>query len=97
MSEKDQIYEIIMKTLIEKGAEYVAIFGSFARNEETKDSDIDVLVSFKEPISLFDHAGIVMEIEEKIGKKVDLVTKKGMSKFMSPFIMKDLVTLYEAR
>ena len=56
---------------------------------------LTLLVNFKKPVSLFEHAGIVIELENKIGRKVDLVTQKGMSRFVRPFITKDLVTLYE--
>ena len=95
MSEKEKTNEIIKNTLIEKGADFVALFGSYARGDEKITSDVDILVNFKEPISLFEHAGITMELENKIGRKVDLVTQKGMSRFIRPFITKDLVTLYE--
>lgn len=75
----------------------MALFGSFAREEEKPISDVDILVNFKSPISLFDHAGIEIELEEKIGKKVDLVTERGLSKYIRPFIINELVTLYEGR
>ena len=75
----------------------MALFGSFAKEEEKPASDIDILVNFKNPISLFDHAGIELELEERIGKKVDLVTEHGLSKFIRPFIINELVTLYERR
>ena len=94
---REKTKEIIKETLIKKGADFVALFGSFAREEEKSASDIDILVNFKDPISLFDHAGIELELEKKTGKKVDLVTERGLSKYIKPFIMNELVTLYEKR
>ena len=97
MSEKEKTRQIIKETLIKNGADFVALFGSFARGEENPESDVDILVNFKKPISLFDHAGIELDLENKIGKKVDLVTEKSLSKYIRPFIMKELDTLYEGR
>lgn len=97
MSEREKTSQIIKETLIQNGADFVALFGSFARGEEKTESDVDILVNFKKPISLFDHAGIELDLENKTGKKVDLVTEKSLSKYLRPFIMNELVTLYEGR
>jgi predicted nucleotidyltransferase len=95
MTNRIATQEMIKNALIEKGADFVGLFGSFARGEERLDSDIDILVHFTNPISLFDHAGIVLDLEEKIGRRIDLVTEPSLSKFIRPYIMKDLKTLYE--
>lgn len=97
MNSREKTKEIIKETLVEKGADFVALFGSFARGEEKATSDIDILVNFKEPISLFDHAGIELELEKKTGVKVDLVTERSLSKYIRPFIINELTTLYERR
>lgn len=97
MSEKEKMSQIIKEILIQNGADFVALFGSFALGEEKEESDVDILVNFKKPISLFDHAGIELDLENKIGKKVDLITEKSLSKYIRPFIMNELVTLYEGR
>ena len=52
------------------------LFGSFARGDFTKKSDVDVLVKFKGRKSYFDLVGLEMELEESIGRKFDLVTYK---------------------
>ncbi len=52
------------------------IFGSYAREKENKNSDIDILVEIRSKISLFDFVGIKLEIEEKLKKKIDLVEYK---------------------
>ena len=58
--------------------ERIGIFGSFARNEDTPDSDIDILVKFKETISLLDLAKIHRELSQILGKEVDLVTESSI-------------------
>lgn len=50
-----------------------ALFGSCARGEMKKNSDIDILVEIGKDISLLDFVGIKQEIEEAVGRKVDLV------------------------
>ena len=52
-----------------------AIFGSYARGEQNKKSDIDILIEYKndDDKSLLDFVGLKLELEEKLGKKVDLV------------------------
>lgn len=97
MGEKEKTSQIIKETLVKNGADFVALFGSFARGEEKTESDVDILVNFKKPISLFTHAGIEIDLENKIGRKVDLVTERSLSKYIHPFVMKELVTLYEGR
>jgi len=57
----------------------LGLFGSFARGDEKAESDVDILVNFKKPISLFDHAGIEIDLENKTGRKVDLVTERSLS------------------
>ncbi len=55
------------------GVRRAAVFGSFARNQMRKSSDIDILVDIRKDISLLDFIGLKLEIEEALGKKVDLV------------------------
>ena len=74
---------------------YLALFGSYARGEQRKNSDVDLLVEFNKPISLIHLIHTEHELEDTIGKKVDLVTKAGLSKYIKPYIQDDLTTLYE--
>ena len=52
-----------------------AIFGSYARGDEKKKSDVDILIEYKNDNnkSLLDFVGLKLELEKKLGKKVDLV------------------------
>lgn len=76
---------------------YVALFGSFARGEETKKSDVDLVVRFSKPIGLFDFVGVQLDLEKKLKRKVDLVTEGHINKHVKKYVMKDLTTLYEER
>ena len=67
----------VNKTIIEYFGSYnperSGIFGSYAREEDGENSDIDILVRFKETISLLDLARIHRELSNALGKKVDMV------------------------
>lgn len=67
----------------------IAIFGSYTRGEQTKESDIDVLVEFKEPVGfLFFH--LADFLEEILGVKVDLVTPDAIKPNRRKYIIEDL-------
>lgn len=77
---------------------YLALFGSHARGENNINSDVDLLVSYNKTPGLLRHIGIERELSENIflKKKVDLVTKKSLNKYIAPYVEEDLVTLYES-
>ena len=58
------------------GVSSLVLFGSYARNEQTKESDIDFLVEFRpEKYSIDNHLGLLYFLEELFNKKIDLVKK----------------------
>ncbi|MEL6849062.1 MAG: nucleotidyltransferase family protein, partial [Bacteroidota bacterium] len=69
---------IIVEVLAPFSPEEIAVFGSYARNEQRPDSDLDILVSFQARINLFDLVGIEQELSDKLGVKVDLVTRNAL-------------------
>lgn len=74
----------------------VGLVGSFARHEESEESDIDILVQFKETIDLFTSVTIIQDLSERLGRKVDLVTDKGLYPSLKETILKDLQIIAEA-
>jgi hypothetical protein len=74
--ELKKIQKQILPILKKHGVVHASFFGSFARNEQKKNSDVDIMVEIKKNISLFDFIGLQLELEDKIGRKVDLVEKK---------------------
>ncbi len=93
--DKQKLYSEIVEFLKSKGATKVAVFGSYVRDEETQDSDIDVLVDFRDPITLFDFAGYQLDLQDKIGLRVDMVMEGGINPLVDKYIQKDLVVLYQ--
>lgn len=90
---KEKMYEIIVKYLKSNDASSIAVFGSYSRGEETKDSDIDILVEFSKIKSLFELSRITRELEGLINKKVDLVTKNSISPYIFESVKKELEQL----
>ncbi|MDW7732248.1 MAG: nucleotidyltransferase family protein [Methanolobus sp.] len=73
---------------------FLGLFGSFSRGEQTKESDLDLLVTFSKGKSLIDHIKIEKDFETLLGKKVDLVTEKSLSPYIAPVIRKEMRRLY---
>lgn len=61
------------------GIERIGLFGSFARNEACTDSDVDILISLKQP-NLFSYAIISQQLEKVLGRHVDLISEKSILK-----------------
>ena len=93
---KTQIVQTIRSYLADKPVERAWLFGSFARDEQENDSDIDVLVEldFSQPIGL-EYVHWWMDLEKKLGRKVDLVCEGTLSKYIIPFVEKDKQLIYE--
>lgn len=70
------------------------LFGSYARGQQTQDSDLDLLVTFSKRKSLIDHIRTEKAFESLLGKKVDLVTERSLSPYIAPMIKKDVMRLY---
>ena len=60
------------------GAHDVRIFGSVARGDATEDSDLDLIVHFDSDRSLFDHGGLLMDLQDLLGIKVDVLDEEGL-------------------
>ena len=72
------------------GVRKIGVFGSHVRGEQTETSDVDLLVEFEKPA--FDNfMDILFFLEDLFGKKVDLITNRGMSPHISPRIEKGVV------
>lgn len=78
-----------------QGVTYLGLFGSTARGEQTRTSDIDILVDFNQTKTLFDLANVQTGLESILGRRVDLVLKKNVKPQLLPYIEKDLLTVYE--
>ena len=94
-----QINQKIIEYFKDKPAvKKVYIFGSYARNEETPESDVDILVDIdfqKEPFfSLFEFGGMLEDLKDLLKMEVDLLSTDGISKYIRPYIEKDRILIY---
>lgn len=74
-------------------AEIVGVFGSYARGEARRRSDLDVLVRFREGASLFDLVGLADFLEENLGLKVDVVSERALRPELRERILSEVVRL----
>ncbi|MBK7711027.1 MAG: nucleotidyltransferase family protein [Bacteroidales bacterium] len=89
-----EIKNIILSHLKEYDPIKVGIFGSYARGDNKKDSDIDILVKFKESPSLLTLIKLENDLSEILGVKVDLVTTGALkNKRIKKSIKKDLIDI----
>lgn len=77
--------------------DYLALFGSVARGEATSESDVDLLVHFSRRKSLLDLVRIEREIEEVLGRDVDLMTEASISPHLREQILRETRVLYEEK
>lgn len=74
------------------------LFGSCSRGEETEDSDIDILVDYDRSngrVSLLKMGGMLMDLSEIAGCKVDLVDNRGLKAFARESVENDKILIYE--
>ena len=86
--------EDILRIAAGHGATSVRVFGSVARGEADAESDIDFLVELEEGRSLFDLGGLLMDLQELLGRKVDVVTPKGLRARIRDDVLAQAVLLH---
>ena len=91
------IIKKIVPILKDQGVVKAALFGSFARGDATKKSDIDMLVKFKNEKSLFDLVRLKLALEKESGKKVDVLTYDSIHPLLRKIILKEQKIIYEKR
>ena len=91
-----QINEARLAELCQKhDVRVLRLFGSAARGDERPDSDIDLLVEFDGDKSLFDSIGLELELEEFLGRDVDLLTEPALSPYLRDRILASASVIYE--
>jgi len=94
--DQNEINTSIINYLRPYSPERIGIFGSFARREETPESDIDILVKFKRTLSLLDIAKIRRELSLILGREIDLVTEASVkNERLKTYIYRDLKVIFE--
>jgi predicted nucleotidyltransferase len=93
----EAIKKKILPILKRQGVIRAAVFGSFARGEETKNSDIDILVKMAKNKSLLDLVGLKIELEDKLGRDVDVISYGGIHPLLKNIILKEQQIIYESK
>ncbi len=76
----------------------LSVFGSAAHGGMRPDSDIDLLVEFlpDAEVGLLEHAGLMLDLSELLGRKVDLVSKRGLKPLIRDSILEEALPVYAA-
>jgi len=85
----------IIPTLKSQGVVKAAIFGSYAKGDTKKNSDIDLLIEYGERKSLLDLVGLKLDLEDILGRKVDLLTYGCIHPLLKDIILKEQKIIYE--
>ncbi len=85
----DAFKEILRRNKVKS----ISIFGSYATGEKHEGSDIDFLVEFHEGADLLDMVGLKIELENLLGKKVDIVTQNSISQYLREKIINQAIPL----
>lgn len=75
------------------GAGNVRVFGSVARGEEGPDSDLDFLVDLEPRRNLLDLGNLVMDLQDLLGRKVDVVEPEGLHWYIKDKVLKEAIAL----
>lgn len=96
MKSKKYILQSLTKSkpkLLKYGITAIGLFGSYARNEQTEKSDIDILIDFNPENENYDNYMAIYDIFEQLFKneKVEIVTKNGLSPYIGPKILNEVL------
>jgi predicted nucleotidyltransferase len=96
MITKEQIVKTITSTkpeLQRYGIRDIGLFGSYVRDEQTKTSDIDILIDFESEKENYDNYMAVYDIIERLflNERVEIVTKNGLSPYIGPRILSEVL------
>jgi predicted nucleotidyltransferase len=85
--------EDIRRIATKHGAYNLRVFGSVARGEARPDSDIDLLIEKGPTTSSWFPAGLVLELEEMLGRRVEIVTEKALDPYLRDRVLSEAIPL----
>ena len=85
--------QIIKETTAKFNPSLVGVFGSYARGQQKKRSDLDILIDFNHRVNLLELIELENELSKKLGVKVDLVTARSLHEQLRPIIEQDLIRI----
>lgn len=83
----------IMRLSREHGAYNIRLFGSAARGDERPGSDLDLLVDMEAGRSLLDHVALKQDLEDLLGREVDVVTEKSLHPGLRSQVLREAIAL----
>lgn len=90
-----QIKDIVKSYFSKEPVSKVYLFGSYARKQATKSSDIDLLIYCDKTLSLFTIGGYKSDLEKLTGTGIDVIPENSLDPLVKPYIQKDLMIVYE--
>lgn len=96
MTTKENILNILRKNkgaFLKYGVINIGLFGSYLANKQTKNSDIDLYIEFNPNKESFDNLMAIYDLLENLfqNEKIQIVTNNGLSKYIGPRILKELI------
>src|SRR3989338_4788002 len=92
-----EIQQKITPLLQRSNIEYAGVFGSVARGGATGNSDIDILVKFRNQPTFSAYLKLDNDLRKELGQDIDLLTEGSVNKFLRPQIEQDLKIIYGSR
>ena len=92
----EQVYEKrdeILRIAAKHGARNIRVFGSVARGEANPESDVDLLVDVGPTTSSWFPAGLILDLEELLGRPVEIVTERGLSPYLRDRVLREAIPL----
>lgn len=89
------VQKVVEQQHVTRSVKSVSIFGSAARGEMNQKSDIDLIIEFEQPVSLFDFIGVKLDFEDALKRKVDLLTPKSVHPLLKEEIFNSAKKIYE--
>lgn len=90
---KTDLKRVIIPILNKHGVAKAGLFGSYARGTSNEGSDVDVLIRFKGRKTLLDLIGLKQELEDRLNKKVDVLTYRSIHPLLKKRILKEEVRI----
>ncbi len=83
----------VLRIASQYGAVNIRVFGSVARGEDTAESDVDLLVDFDHPHSLLERVGLTLDLQDLLGKRVQVVTEPALHPYLRDRILQQAIPL----
>lgn len=94
MNERLKTYRAeILRIAAQHGARNVRVFGSVARGDASPDSDVDILVDLEPDRSLLDLSGLLLDLQDLLGCKVDVTTERSLHWYIRARVLQEAVLL----